>query len=286
MQYDFLLIATGGMPRRLGLPGADLDNVHCLRRASDAAALRQSIQRCAQMRLRLLVVGGSWIGLEVAATARGAGVEVTVVEPAQQLCSRTLPSAPAHLLETLHTARGVDLRLRTSVVGLEGDREVRSARLSDGSAFSVGAVVVGIGITPNTSLAQQLGLLIRNGIVVDRHCRSSVPEIYAAGDVAEQACLWHDDSLRIETWENANRQGESAAMHMAALAAGAAEPDAPDPGAPPWFWVGSIRHEPAGARRAGVQRRSAGRSVERRRAALRSPERRPGGRCHRHEQAA
>ncbi|VTU23305.1 Rhodocoxin reductase [Variovorax sp. PBS-H4] len=236
LEYDFLLIATGGMPRRLGMPGADLDNVHCLRHASDAIALKESIRRCSRMALRLLVVGGSWIGLEVAAAARGAGVEVTVVEQAEQLCRRTLPCAPAALLHALHAAHGVDLRLRTSVAGLDGGREVRRARLSDGSVLSVGAVVGGIGITPNTSLAQRLGLLVRSGIVVDRHCRSSVPEIYAAGDVAEQACHWHDDSLRIETWENANRQGETAAMHMAALATGTGEPEAPGRAAPPWFW--------------------------------------------------
>lgn len=236
LPYDFLLLATGGTARRLATPGAELDNVHYLRRANDAVALRQSIEKCAQARQRLLVIGGSWIGLEVAAGAREAGVEVTVVEQQDQLCGRTLPASAARWLQALHVSRGVDVRLGTSVVSLDGNREVRSARLNSGVLLPVGAVIAGIGIAPNTLLAQRLSVLVRSGIVVDRHCRTSIPEIYAAGDVAEQACAWHENSLRIETWENANRQGAAAATHIAGLAGIGMHPPVPDHEQPPWFW--------------------------------------------------
>ncbi|MDM0032521.1 FAD-dependent oxidoreductase [Variovorax sp. J22P271] len=236
LPYDFLLLATGGLPRRLAMPGAALENVHCLRRAGDALALRQSIERCVRARLPLLVVGGSWIGLEVAAGARETGVEVVLVEQGARLCGRTLPPLAARWLQSLHASRGVDLRLETSVASLDGDVAVRSARLSDGTVLPVGAVLVGIGIAPNISLASQLGLLVRSGIVVDRHCRTSAPAIYAAGDVAEQACPWHEGAIRIETWDNANRQGEAAATHIAHMASTTAEPDGAEDSAPPWFW--------------------------------------------------
>lgn len=231
--YDVLLLATGGLPRRLAVPGGDLARVHGLRSASDCVALRQSIERCAQERRRLLVVGGSWIGLEVAASARAAGIEVTLLEQAPRLCGRTLSEEGAHWLHQLHASNGVDLRLNTSIVRIDGDSEAQSAKLSDGSELSVGAIAVGIGITPNIALGEGMGLHVRSGIVVDPYGLTSMPDIYAAGDVAEQACPWHGASMRIETWENANRQGEAAARHIAGVAV---EPGTARRTAPPWFW--------------------------------------------------
>lgn len=253
LSYDALLLATGGVPRRLAVQGAELGGVHLLRRAADALSLRASIARCARERRSLLVVGGSWIGLEVAAGARAAGVDVTLVEQGERLCGRTLPAAAAEWLRQLHVSRGVDVRLGCSLRRLDGETDVRSATLSDGSVLSAGAVVVGIGIDPGTALARQMGLLVRSGIVVDRDCQSSVPGIYAAGDVAEQVCPWHGVPVRIETWDNANRQGARAAecIVRSAAASGLAGPDSAahsrHPGAsdglsaaacaaPPWFW--------------------------------------------------
>jgi len=227
--YDVLLLATGGRPRRLSVPGAELGNVHHLRTAADAASLRRSLQECAHSRAPLLVVGGSWIGLEVAAAARAAGVDVVLLEAGERLCMRTLPPAQARWLERLHRLHGVDVRLHTSLANLGGEGVVGRARLSDGEEMRVGAVVAGIGILPNDALARQCGATVRSGVVVDCHGRTSVPGVYAVGDVTEQECKWHAGPVRIETWHNANAQGEAAAAHIA----GAAAPAAAEP---PWFW--------------------------------------------------
>ena len=234
LHYDALLLATGGRPRPLTVPGSALANVHTLRTSSDAAALRESIARCAAIRRPLLVVGGSWIGLEVAAGARAAGVKVVLLELGERLCTRTLPASAAQWLQALHVAQGVDIRLQSSLLRLEGDAAVAAAELSDGSRLEVGAVVAGIGIAPDTALAEQCGALVRTGVVVDAHGRTSVPGLYAAGDVTEQICACHGAAVRIETWDNANRQGEAAASHMAAPEPAAADTAAQVP--PPWFW--------------------------------------------------
>lgn len=235
MHYDALLLATGGQPRRLTVPGSGLAGVHHLRTAADARGLRQSIDDCARAGQPLLVVGGSWIGLEVAAGAREIGVEVVLLEAEDRLCRRTLPASAAQWLHALHAGRGVDIRLRTSLAALHGGTAVQGARLSDGSQLEVGAVVVGIGIAPNVALARQCGALVRSGVVVDGHGRTGVPNVYAAGDVTEQTCAWHNAAVRIETWDNANRQGEAAALHIASALRGQ-ETVAQAAGSPPWFW--------------------------------------------------
>jgi 3-phenylpropionate/trans-cinnamate dioxygenase ferredoxin reductase subunit len=235
--YDALVLATGGQPRRLEVPGSNLGRVHALRTASDSTALRLSIAACAKAGRPLLVVGGSWIGLEVAAAAREAGVVVVIAEAGERLCARTLPAASAHWLQTLHESKGVAIRLRTSLMALEGIGDVASAHLSDGSRLAVGAVVAGIGIVPETTLARQCGVLVRSGVVVDAHGRTNRPGIYAAGDVTEQNTRCHDGPVRVETWENANRQGEAVATDIVArLFAGGGEA-LPSVDAPaPWFW--------------------------------------------------
>lgn len=202
LRYDRLLLATGAAPRKL--PGASR-NVFYLRSIADAVALRTALSPQADV----LVVGGGWIGLEVAAAARRIGARVTVVEAASRLCARAAPKEVSDFLLDLHRAHGTDVRLGTTVALLEG----RRVRLSSGETLTPSCVVAGIGVAPLTALAEAAGLQVDNGIVVDSQLRTSVPEIFAAGDVANRT-LPHGTRRRLESWDNAQKQGIAAGRAM------------------------------------------------------------------------
>lgn len=209
LEYERLLLATGGRPRVLDLPGALTGNVFYLRSVNDALALRAALASPA----RVLIIGGGWIGLEVAAAARKLGADVTVIESAGRLCGRAVPPNISKLLLDLHRSHGVDVRLGMSVATLEGAGRVERARLSNGEALDVSAVVIGIGIVPAADIATAAGLVVDNGIVVDERLQSSVSGIFAAGDVANV----RDSSgrlTRLESWDNAQKQGVAAAQAM------------------------------------------------------------------------
>src|SRR4051812_4487705 len=211
LRYDALLVATGSSPRRLRVPGADLAGVHYLRRLQDSDALRVAFARSP----RAVVVGAGWIGLEAAAAARAAGLQVTVVEPAPLPLLRVLGPEVARIFADLHRDHGVDLRLGTGVAELLGsDGAVTGVRLSDGTELAAGLVVVGIGVTPNTQLAEDAGLAVSDGIDVDEHLRSSDPDVYAAGDVAAAQDPRWGRRIRVEHWANARHQGRTAALSM------------------------------------------------------------------------
>ncbi|PVZ14796.1 NAD(P)/FAD-dependent oxidoreductase [Actinomycetospora cinnamomea] len=209
--YRTLLLTTGSSPRRLALPGADLDGLHYLRTLGDsdriAAALRSSS--------RTVVVGGGWIGLEVAAAARVAEVAVTVLESASLPLLRVLGPEMAQVFADLHEEHGVDLCCGADLVEILGrDGRVAGVRLGDGTEIDADAVVVGIGITPNTALAETAGLEVDDGVVVDESLCTSDPDIHAAGDVAR---IWHPAlgrRLRVEHWANALNGGPAAARAM------------------------------------------------------------------------
>jgi NADPH-dependent 2,4-dienoyl-CoA reductase/sulfur reductase-like enzyme len=235
LRYERLLIATGARPRRLHVPGCDAGGIDALRTAADAQRVRRSLASCGRGGRKLLVVGGSWIGLEVAAAARTRGVEVVLVERAQRLCERTLPASVAGRLLDLHAAQGVDVRLGVGVQAFSGSPRVRQAHLSDGSTLDIGAAVVGIGVAPNLEIASACGLETADGIVVDRAGRTSDPCVYAAGDVAEVPCAWRGARCRYESWASANAQGSLAADTMLRDLAQAEPEDGA--GLPlPWFW--------------------------------------------------
>ncbi|MEE2971305.1 MAG: FAD-dependent oxidoreductase [Pseudomonadota bacterium] len=222
--YDRLMIATGGRARPLRVPGADLDGVHLLRAISDTIAIRKGISQGS----RFFVVGGGWIGLEVAAAARKQGAEVTLVETLDQLCGRALtPEFAARLLK-IHQGHGVDIRLNTSIDHFEGDGSVARAVLSDGNAVECATAVIGIGLIANTELADAAGLQVDNGIVVDELGRTSDPDIFAAGDVTNHPNALLGRRIRLESWENAQNQAIAAAKSM--LDKGAAYTEVP------WFW--------------------------------------------------
>ena len=224
LAYDKLLIATGGRVRRLPLEGAALDGVHYLRGIDDSAAIRADLGAGA----RIVVIGGGWIGLEVAAAARILGAEVAVVEALDMLCARALtPDMAAYLLD-VHRGRGVDVRLGATVEALTGEGRVTGARLAGGETLAATAVVIGIGIVPNVELAEAAGLEVDNGIRVDALCRTSDPDIFAAGDVTNHPNRLLGRDIRLESWENAQNQGIAAARAML----GGETPYCEIP----WFW--------------------------------------------------
>jgi 3-phenylpropionate/trans-cinnamate dioxygenase ferredoxin reductase subunit len=213
LHYDKLLLATGSAPRRISVPGADLPGVHYLRRVGEAEALRDAFASGVG---RVVVVGAGWIGLEVAAGARHHGVEVTVVEPQAQPLLGVLGEEVGAVFARLHREHGVDLRLGTGVEGFAGFGDGRvGVRTSAGDTVEGDLVVVGVGITPNTGLAEAAGLEVDNGIVVDELLRTSDPSVYAAGDVANALNPLLGARVRVEHWANAQNQGAAAGRSMA-----------------------------------------------------------------------
>jgi 3-phenylpropionate/trans-cinnamate dioxygenase ferredoxin reductase subunit len=222
--YDKLVLCTGGRARLPDMPGIGGRHVHTLRTVDDAQALRAALAN----KPRVLVIGGGWIGLEVAAAARMANCEVTLVEAGRHLCARTSSPVLSAWLAHLHTARGVALRMETCVDALEdsGANSCR-AKFSDGSSALFDLVVVGIGLVQNDALARDAGLECDRGVVVDRQCRSSDPAIFAAGDVT--AVRGPGGGLmRLESWQNAQDQAIAAAR--------AALGQAVDYQPTPYFW--------------------------------------------------
>jgi len=225
LAYDRLVIATGSRVRRLAVPGADLPGVRYLRTIADALALRERLGAGA----RLLVVGGGWIGLEAAATARKRGATVTVLEAADRLCARAVPAEVSAFLARLHASHGVAIRLGAKLERFEpAAGSALQAVLADGTGIAADTILVGVGIVPNVELAREAGLEVANGIVVDEQGRTSDPDIFAAGDVTDLPAARLGRRVRLESWQNAQDQAIVAAK--AALGGDARY----DP--LPWFW--------------------------------------------------
>jgi 3-phenylpropionate/trans-cinnamate dioxygenase ferredoxin reductase subunit len=211
IEYEKLLLTTGSTPRHLPIPGAELDGVHYLRRVGDSERLRELFTTAS----RLVIIGAGWIGLEVAAAARTAGVDVTILETAALPLLRVLGSTIAPVFAALHREHGVDLRLGVGVQEITGDgHRATGVHLADGTRIDADAVLVGVGATPNTGLAEQAGLTVDNGIIVDAALRSSNPDVYAAGDVARAYHPLLQTHIRVEHWANALNQPATAAAAM------------------------------------------------------------------------
>ncbi|MGW2770635.1 NAD(P)/FAD-dependent oxidoreductase [Streptomyces sp. NPDC001275] len=210
--YDKLLLATGASPRRLDVPGADLDGVLYLRRVEDCERIKHTFQHSS----RMVFVGGGWIGLEVAAAARDAGVQTTILEPGELPLLRLLGPQIAPVFADLHREHGVDLRLTAQVTEIvnSGGGKATGVRLADGSLIDADAVVVGIGAVPNTALAADAGVQVNKGVVVDAALRTSDPDICAAGDVANAFHPMLGKHIRVEHWANALHQPAVAARSM------------------------------------------------------------------------
>ena len=206
--YSKLLLATGALPRHIDLPGADAGGVLYLRNREDADAIRSAFGPGK----RIAIIGAGWIGLEVAAAARQAGTDVVVVEVAELPLLNVLGAELAQVFADLHRSHDVDLRLGVTTAEITADGGVATGlRLGDGSLVSAGTVVVGVGVAPNIALASAAGLDIDNGVLVDASLRTSDPDIYAVGDIAN-----HDHPLlhmrvRVEHWAAALNQPKTAA---------------------------------------------------------------------------
>jgi 3-phenylpropionate/trans-cinnamate dioxygenase ferredoxin reductase subunit len=210
--YDKLLLATGSSPRRLTVPGANLDNVLYLRTLEDS----DRIKRALTPGVRVVIIGAGWIGLETAAAARAAGAEVTMLENAELPLLRVLGPRIAHVFADLHRDHGVDLRCAVSVVDIraKADGSVAAVELADGTQVPTDLVIVGIGATPNIELASASGLHTDDGIVVDQQLRTSDPDVHAAGDIANAYHPFLGRHLRVEHWANALHQPAVAANAM------------------------------------------------------------------------
>ncbi len=210
LSYDKLLLTTGARVRELPIPGADLAGVHYLRDIADSRAIRAALAGGADV----AIIGGGFIGLEVASSARARGCKVTVLEAADRLMARAVAPEIGTWFAELHRARGVDLRLGVGVEAIEGDGGAERVRLAGGEEIPAGLVVIGIGIVPNVELAEAAGLAVGNGIVVDEFGQTSEPDVYAAGDVASQPNAFLGRRVRLESYQNAQDQAVAVARNM------------------------------------------------------------------------
>ena len=218
------MLALGSEPRRLDLPGHDLAGVSYLRNIADVETIRKSLRNAD----RLAIIGAGYIGLEVAAVVSAMGVDVTVIEAQDRVMSRVVAPEVSAFYEGVHRDHNVTLRLATGVRGFSGKDHVSSVELDNGERLDTDAVIVGIGVLPNTSIAETAGLDVGNGIVVNTSCLTSDPDIYAIGD-----CTWHPNPLlgrdiRLESVQNALEQAKTAAASLCGQEAEYAQV--------PWFW--------------------------------------------------
>jgi 3-phenylpropionate/trans-cinnamate dioxygenase ferredoxin reductase subunit len=224
LSYDVLVLCTGTGARRLMLPGAALAGVLYLRTLADAARIKAAAQEGG----RAVIVGGGYIGLEVAASLTTLGAEVLVVEALERVMNRVVAPPVSAFFAAEHAAHGVGILTTTAVAALEGDGRVSAVLTRDGRRLPADLVVIGIGAVPNDSLARAAGLALDNGVVVDEQGRTSDPAIYAAGDVTNHPNALFDCRLRLESVHNAMAQAKVVAQAIMGLPARYAEV--------PWFW--------------------------------------------------
>ena len=208
--YDRLLLATGAEPRRLHIPGADLDRVCYLRTLADCDLLRAQLDAGG----RAVVVGHGWIGAEFAASARQRGLEVTVIDPQPLPSERLFGRDVAAFYHDVHAKHGIEFLLGDGVEAFEGNGAVSRVRTASGRRVECDFAVVGIGVVPRTGLASDAGLEVSNGIVTDANLQTAAPGIFAAGDVANAWHPFYHRRIRVEHWANALNQGPAAARAM------------------------------------------------------------------------
>jgi 3-phenylpropionate/trans-cinnamate dioxygenase ferredoxin reductase subunit len=224
LAYDKLLLCLGAVARRITCPGADLVGVHYLRNLADVAPIRAAFKPGA----RAVVIGGGYIGLESAATARKMGCEVTVLEMADRVMNRVVAPCVSQYFAQEHRSHGINLQCDVRVTGIEGRDRVEYVVCGDGSRHPADVVIVGVGAIANTGLAEKAGLGCDNGIWVDEYCRSSDPDVYAAGDCTNHPSLRFGRRVRLESVDNAFEQSKAAALNILGRAT--------VHDGVPWFW--------------------------------------------------
>lgn len=227
MPYTWLALATGASCRPLDLPGGELEGIHNLRSLDDARAVAEGADRAE----RVCIIGGGYIGLEVAAALRGRGKDVTVLEYAPRVLVRSMPQVMSEYVERAHRRRGIDLRTGQAIRALRGHQgRVAAVEFTDGTQLACDMVVLGIGVVPNSQLAAHAGIAVSNGIDTDAYGRTSAPHVTAAGDVACMTLAWSTapTRMRLESIQAANDGAKAAA----ATIAGRPQPCT----AVPWFW--------------------------------------------------
>ena len=223
--YDKLILSTGSRVRKIACPGAQLSGVHYLRTIADVDGLRGAMVAVN----RLVVIGGGYIGLEVAAVARKAGLNVTILEAADRVLARVAPPAISAFFEGLHRDAGVTIVTGAQVTQIVGDTHVTGVSCADGTVIGADVVLVGIGIIPNAELARAAGVLAPDGIETDKDARTSDPNIFAIGDCASRPLVhYRDRRARLESVHNALEQGKLAAAAILGLPRPTEET--------PWFW--------------------------------------------------
>lgn len=225
LRYDHLVLATGTRPRRPDWPGMDLHGVQLLRTVEDARQIRALLQTAK----KVVIVGAGFIGLEVAATAVAAGLQVTVIEFADRPLKRALSSEMAAHLQRAHASRGVEFLMQTSVATIEGtDGRVTGVTTRDGRRLEADLVLIGIGVQANTELAEAADLPVDDGIVVDAHLLTCDPDISAIGDCARYPSMHHPGAVRLESVQNSVDQARAVAARLAGKPAPYDKL--------PWFW--------------------------------------------------
>lgn len=213
LDYDDLVFATGSLPRSLDVPGADLDGVHLFRTIDDVNSIKNELGSSVN---NLVIIGAGYIGLEVAASCKDRAATITVIELMDRVLERVTSEAMSQFYENLHSKNGIQIKLSSKVVSLAGDSsdKVKSVQCSDGTELAADVVIIGVGVHPNTHLAEEAGLSTSNGIVVDEYTRTSDPHIYAIGDCSNHPNGLLDRRLRLESVPNAMEQARIAAQNI------------------------------------------------------------------------
>ncbi|HLF24693.1 MAG TPA: FAD-dependent oxidoreductase [Anaerolineae bacterium] len=209
--FEQLLLATGGEPRRLKVPGSDLRGVYYLRTLADSDAIRAAMLAAKQA----VIVGGGFIGAEVASAFAQTGVDTTMIVKENVLLKRQVGREAGEFLLAYYRDKGVKVELGQTVNGFTGHGQIQAVHTANGATVPADTVVAGVGITPRTDLASAAGLRVEHGVMVDEYLRTSSPDIYAAGDIAYYYDTRYGRQMRLEHWDNAVQQGKQAGLNMA-----------------------------------------------------------------------